>query len=224
MEPVLFIIHGACSFGSQVALEWSKQSYKIGITTPEIRASNVFRQINPTGKVGALKDGSHVISENLAILLYIADKYPNSDMCPPCGSNERVKVYQWLSYLSSTLHPAFSQASYPSRFINESNESEFRKYALERLLAVLDYVNKYLAEGIYFIIDKPTIVDAQAYGLLRWISRLNEDGIGFNNFPNIAKFMSLMEKNSAINNSLAIENSQPNNLVNSNFAGYFSFE
>ena len=67
--PILFIIPGACSLGSMVALEWTNKPYKIGITTPEIRASEAFRAINPTGKVAALKDGNQVIGENLAILL-----------------------------------------------------------------------------------------------------------------------------------------------------------
>jgi glutathione S-transferase len=222
---VLFIIPGACSFGSQVALEWTKEAYKVGITTAEIRSSEAFRKINPTGKVGALKDGQNVIGENLAILLYLADKFQQNDMCPNVGTQSRARVYQWLSYLSSTLHPAFGQALFPDKFIGGDCATEFKKLATQKLLAVLEYINRSFCTSGYLIENKPTIVDAQAYGLLRWGRgyKGSTPVIDLNKFPNIMEFLKLMEDNQAVQNALAIETGQSVNLVNSKFAGYFNF-
>ncbi len=225
-KPVLFIIPGACAFGSQVTLEWINEAYQVGLTTPEIRASSQFKAINPSGKVGALKDGNNVVGENLAILLYLADKYQHKGICPSVGTQERAHVYQWLSYLSSTLHPAFGQVNFPARFVTPEAVDVFRKMALERLIAVLNYVNNSFNSHGLLVMDKPTIVEAQAYGLLRWSKGFhgNPPVVDINDFPKIKAFFELMEKDKAVKNALLIEAGNIDNLNNSQFAGYFLFD
>lgn len=223
--PVLFIIPGACSLGAQISLEWLQIPYQIGITTPEIRQSAEFRQINPAGKVGALKDGCQVIGENLAILLYLADKTANETICPSAVKNGRVKIYQWLSYLSSALHPVFQQFNYPTRFVTDDYVSSFQLQALGRLQIVLQYIEDNLLASGYFIGDQPTIVDAQAYALLRWCRKHNrgENLVDLSELPKLSRFLDQMSQLRAVKNALAIEQSQPELAVGSLFTGYFKF-
>ena len=181
----------ACSLGSQITLEWLKIPYQVGITTPEIRQSEQFRKINPAGKVGALKDGDVVVGENLAILLYLADKYSQSSVCPLPSSNDRALIYQWLSYLSSTLHPAFQHFNYPNRFVEDGYADKFRELAEARLLGILQYLNNNLSESGFFLPTGPTIVDGQAYGLLRWCKKHSrgENLVDLTAFPKIRNFL-----------------------------------
>lgn len=224
-QPILFIIPGACSLGSQITLEWLKIPYQVGITTPEIRQSEQFRRINPAGKVGALKDGDVVVGENLAILLYLADKYSQSSVCPLPSSNDRVLIYQWLSYLSSTLHPAFQHFNYPNRFVEDGYADKFRELAEARLLGILQYLNNNLSESGFFLPTGPTIVDGQAYGLLRWCKKHSrgENLVDLTAFPKIRNFFALMERDLAVQNALLIEQEQSQMLKDSLFAGYFEF-
>lgn len=225
-NPILFIIPGACALGSQIALEWAKIPYQVGVTDQKIRASEAFRKINPAGKVGALKDGKNVIGENLAILLYIADKYPQHNMCPPTGNYERAKVYQWLSYLSSALHPAFTQTLIPSRFISEGCTEQLKYSAYERLLSALTYIEKSFLTSGYLLTNKPTIVDAHAYALLRWSKGFKDSPqiVDLKRFQRINNFLRLMEEDLAVKNSLAIEKEHTSTLINSLFAGYYNFD
>lgn len=223
-QPILFIIPGACSLGSQITLEWLKIPYKVGITTPEIRQSEQFRRINPAGKVGALKDGEVVVGENLAILLYLADNYASHAICPPYGSNDRALIYQWLSHLSSTLHPAFQHFNYPNRFVEDDYVDKFRELAEVRLLAILQYIDNNLSESGFFLSSGATIVDAQAYGLLRWCKKHSrgENLVDLTAFPKIRNFFTLMEQYPAVQNALLIEQ-QSQMVTDSLFAGYFEF-
>lgn len=223
--PILFIIPGACSLGSQISLEWSQIPYKIGITTPEIRQSAEFRQINPAGKVGALRDGKQLVAENLAILLYLADKSEHNVLCPSVSNHGRTKVYQWLSYLSSTLHPAFQHFNYPTRFVTEDYAESFQVQAFERLKLVLQYINDNLLASGYFIGDVPTIVDAQAYGLLRWCRKHSrgENLVDLSAFSKVDNFLDQMSKLLAVKNAVAIEQQQVDSIEDSLFAGYFEF-
>lgn len=226
-HPILFIIPGACAFGSQLTLEWLDIPYQVGITTPEIRATAAFKQINPTGKVGALKDGDIVVGENLAILLYLADKYSDRAFMPRVGTTERIKTYQWFSFLSSTLHTSFSPNFYPERFVSADLVESFKTSAYQRLLTNLEYVDQELGKNNgFFIGNNLTIVDAQAYGLLRWTKNHKVAGSNFvdlTKFKHIAQFLNKMEELQCVKNAQAIENSEPSKLVDSYFAGYFEF-
>lgn len=225
-KPILFIIPGACSLGSQITLEWLDIPYQVGITTPEIRQTNAFRKVNPAGKVGALKDGDVVVGENLAILLYLVDNFTTQEYCLAKQPAERVKIHQWLSYLSSTLHPAFQHFNYPIRFVGENYVEEFRQLAFERLSAILDYIEQNLQPSGFFLGDHPTIVDAQAFALLRWCQKHNrgENLVDLTNYPRILQFLTQMRELSAVKNALLIENNQAEHLTNSKFAGYFVFD
>lgn len=225
-NSVLFIISGACSLGSQITLEWTKKPYQICITTPEIRQTKEFRQINPLGKVGAIKDGDHVVGENLAILLYIADNYDLGERCPKTKSGGREHIYQWLSYLSSTLHPAFQHFNCPTRFVDEYFEEKFRELALARLHVQLKYINDNINEHGYLLTDIATIVDAQAFGLLRWCYKHNrgKNLVDISIYPNLQRFFKNMQELSEVKNALAIESQQTELVKDSLFTGYFTIK
>ncbi len=215
----LYIIPGACAFGSMVALEWLHKPYQIGLTTPEIRKTPEFLAINPLGKVGALKDGDTLVYENLAILMYLVDKNPDSEIAIPVNSTSRIEAYKWLSYFSSTLHVAFSPLFYPERFVSENMIDDFKQKMLIRLRDVLAYVDSYLGKNKYFVGSKLSIVDAQGYGILRWSERA---GL-LNDYQNIANFIARMNEIPAVKNAQNIEIQKTDNLVNSSFVGYHKF-
>lgn len=218
-NTTLFIIPGACSFGAIVALDIIGKPYTIGITTPEIRKSEVFLKVNPLGKVGALLDDGAVIYENLAILLYLIDKNPNSKIAIPVGTQDRIEVYKWLSYLSSTLHVGFGPLFNPSGFVDESAIDSLKEHAVKKLKNILAYMDNYFTQKPYLIKAIPTVVDAQAYGLLRWTRKF---GL-LEEFFNIQKFLSRMEELEAVQNALNIEQNKPESIKNSSFNGYYNF-
>lgn len=59
-----------------------------------------YRAINPMGKVPALKQGDTVVTENAAILLYLADLVPEKKLAPPVGTPERGPYYRWMAFMA----------------------------------------------------------------------------------------------------------------------------
>jgi len=60
-----------------------------------------YLAINPMGKVPALKHGDAVvITENAAIVMYLADLVPERKLAPPIGSHERGSYYRWISFIA----------------------------------------------------------------------------------------------------------------------------
>jgi glutathione S-transferase len=62
-----------------------------------------FLEINPGGKVPALVDGNLILTESAAICIYIADKYPKTNLAPVHGSVDRARFHQWCFFAMSEL-------------------------------------------------------------------------------------------------------------------------
>lgn len=62
-----------------------------------------YLAINPMGKVPALRHGDTVVTESVAIGLYLADLVPEKRLAPPPGSAERGPYYRWLLFLAGPL-------------------------------------------------------------------------------------------------------------------------
>jgi len=62
-----------------------------------------FLKINSYGRVPVLIDGGLVLSESIAICLYLADKYADKKLIPPPRISERAKHDQWLLFCATEL-------------------------------------------------------------------------------------------------------------------------
>jgi glutathione S-transferase len=61
-----------------------------------------FLKINPAGKIPVLVDGDLVLTESVAIVLYLAEKYPNKGLLPT-GLVQRAQVNRWLLFAATEL-------------------------------------------------------------------------------------------------------------------------
>jgi glutathione S-transferase len=61
-----------------------------------------FLKINPAGKLPVLVDGDRVLTESVAIVLYLAEKYSDKGLLP-AGLNERAQVNRWLLFAATEL-------------------------------------------------------------------------------------------------------------------------
>jgi glutathione S-transferase len=61
-----------------------------------------FLSINPAGKLPALVDGDFVLTESVAIVLYLAEKYPQKNLLPT-QSKQRAELNRWLLFTVTEL-------------------------------------------------------------------------------------------------------------------------
>jgi glutathione S-transferase len=89
-------------------MEEAGQPYKlarIDIRGPG-HPSDAYKKINPMGKVPGFQDGDCAMGETAAILLYVADKFPQTKLAPPPTDPKRGRFLQWLIFSSAVLEPA----------------------------------------------------------------------------------------------------------------------
>lgn len=63
-----------------------------------------FKAVNPLGKIPALQDGTLTLTESMAIVQYVADKFPEAALMPtdPAG---RAEVHRWIYYAATEVEP-----------------------------------------------------------------------------------------------------------------------
>lgn len=135
-----------------------------------------FRKLNPSGKIPALLlPNGEVVTESLAILLTIADRFPTAKLLPPSGSDGRAQAYRWLAFMASELYPMVEMSDYPARFAVEGEPAEaLRQRARERLRERISIVEAAVA-GPWFLSSGFSLLDIYAAMFSRWRGSLGRE-------------------------------------------------
>ena len=65
-----------------------------------------YLAVNPMGKVPAIRHGDALVTEQVAVYLYLADLYADAGLAPPIGDPLRGPYLRWLVYYGSCFEPA----------------------------------------------------------------------------------------------------------------------
>jgi glutathione S-transferase len=124
-----------------------------------------YRRLNPWGRVPTLEDGDFVLTESAAILLYLAERFPEARLLPE-DARERAEAYRWLMYLTNTLQPAFMRFFYPERYGSDAAREE------AALAEHFDWIDGELAGRTWLAGGERTVADLFLWMLVRWGRRL----------------------------------------------------
>jgi glutathione S-transferase len=155
----------ACSLASRIALYEAKadaQFTEVDPTTKKTSDGEDFLSIYPLGMVPLIRlDDGSILTENAAILQYIASRYPDAQMAAR-DDLERAKLQQWLCFIGTELHKALFIPLFEKALNDDA-----KRHALEKGKSRLAYLNNYLI-GREFLLDRFTVADAYLYTVLNW--------------------------------------------------------
>ena len=81
-----------------------------------------YLAINPVGTVPTLLVDAEAIWESAAIVMYLADAYPEAGLSPELDGVERGQYYEWICLCVNVFMPAFRSWFYPSESAGEESE------------------------------------------------------------------------------------------------------
>ena len=113
----LFYSPGACSLASHIALEEAGADFeavRLDFSKAEQKSAD-YLKINPKGRVPALADGELIVTENPAILRYVAVTHPDKALWPTDPRGE-ARCAEWMAFLSSGLHPSYAHIRRAERY------------------------------------------------------------------------------------------------------------
>lgn len=169
----LYYLTGACSLASNIALREAGLKFelvKVDRHTRKAADGHDYNEINPKGYVPALVlDNGETLTENVAVLQYIADHSPASKLAPPAGTMERHRLVEWLAFISSEIHKAYSP------LFREDATEHTKQYTLANLTRRLDHLNRMLANKNFLMGEQFTVADCYLFTVLSWSPHVKLD-------------------------------------------------
>lgn len=142
--------------------------------------SPAYLAVNPLGKVPALVDRGSVITENVAIVRYLARRFPEAGLMPcVSGDLEDAEQVADLCYCAATLHPIVTRIRIPTFFADtpEAQASVYRR-ATEAMVQSLGVAERQLSNQPWWYGERWSLMDAY----LNWIW-FRITGAGFDPAP-----------------------------------------
>jgi glutathione S-transferase len=147
-----------------------------------------FLAINPAGKVPVLIDGDSVIPESAAIVLYLAEKYPDKGLLPS-DLKARAQVYRWVMFAMTELEqPLWRIAKHTFLLPEDKRLPQDIALAKEDFAAMARVLERHM-DGRHFIVgDRVTAADCVTAYLMDWA---NENHL-IEGFPNLRAYLDRM--------------------------------
>lgn len=154
----------ACSLADHIALREAGFDFdleRVDLRTHRTEGGADFRDINPKGYVPALfLDDGEMITENVALLDWIADQSPALTLPGPLG---RTRVLEALTYITTEIHRAFK----PMWHAGTPAEKAAAGRIIQTLMAPLEAA----MAGDFLFRDTPTVADFYLFVMLLWAER-----------------------------------------------------
>jgi glutathione S-transferase len=164
----------ACSFAARIAiyeagLESEFRMHAVDIHTHLVDDGRNFLDIHPVGQVPALvtRDGKR-LTENLAILLYIADTARGSSVDPGKG-HAKYELLQWLSFIGSELHMRVFKA-----IVSPNSTEGAKEDARAATPRRMGYLDSHLSRHDY-LLESFSVADAALIAILNWARHIQMD-------------------------------------------------
>lgn len=123
-----------------------------------------YLAVNPMGKVPAITDNGVLITEQVAIMIHLADRFPAAGLAPVIGDPLRGPYLRWMVYYAACLEPAVvDQAT--KRDPAPTGMSPYGDYD-----TVMQTLVAQLAKGPFILGDRFTAADVLWGSAMTWMS------------------------------------------------------
>ena len=196
----LYYSPGACSLCPHIALREAGAEFElVRVNLPEKKLPDGtdYFALSPKGQVPVLQlDDGETLTENAAIIQYIADQYPQSDLAPAAGTMGRYHLQEWLSFVGSELHKNF-----PPLFIARY-PADYKPMARQTLERKFGNLEQHLADKEYLMGNRFTIADAYCFTIMNWRKRAELD---LAPWPNLKAYVERVEARPKVLEAMAAE-------------------
>jgi glutathione S-transferase len=155
----------ACSMATRIALyeAGASASYTfVDLHTKRLADGADYFQIAPLGQVPALvMDDGTLLTENTAVLQYVADRFPEARLAPKQGK-EHARLQQWLGFIGTEIHKAIYIP-----ILDAKAAPEVKAYSKSKIPLRFGFLEKHLAQNEY-LLKEFSIADAYLVTVLNW--------------------------------------------------------
>jgi glutathione S-transferase len=203
MSLTFFGAKGSCSLATHIALEEAGADYEfrnVDTAAGEQKTAE-YLKINPKARVPALVTEHGALTENVALLLYVAQSYPAAKLAPSDAFG-LAKMNAFNAWLASTVHVNHAHKMRGARWSDDPAVVENLKIKVPQTMtdcAVL--VEKDYLAGPWVMGAQYTVADGYLYTIENWFEG---DGVDMARFPRIMAHRTAMNERPAVKKVLAM--------------------
>jgi glutathione S-transferase len=197
----LYTSPGACSLADHIALHWIGAPFEAQVMSRTERKQPEFLALNPAGAVPVLVEGDWVLTQNAAILNYLADKFPAAGLGGDGSPEGRAEVNRWLAFLNSDVHPAFHPMFGASAALGEEADAKSKELAKQKLRGLFERLDAQL-DGKDWLTGARSIADPYLFVVTQWAKKT---GVDLDGLRNVAAFDARMAADPGVQAALKAE-------------------
>lgn len=194
----LYSFTGSCALASHICLLWAQLPFGLEMLERDQMSTDAIRRLSPNGKVPILVDRDTVLTQNNAILHYIADSNPAANLLG--GTlKERAATNMWLGLINSDMHPAYTPLFGATAYLaDEAVIEQTKANARQRLRIYYEQIDQQL-QGRDWLTGTRSVADAYLYVTGLWAGFVEVDLSGL---VNLARFMERMKTDPAVQQAM----------------------
>jgi glutathione S-transferase len=191
----------ACSLASRIALMEAGVEARYHLVhlwnKKVLEDDRDFRAVSPKGAlpVLTLENGEH-LTENAAVLQYIADIRPELGLAPPPGDPDRYRLQEWLSFVGTEIHKAFL---FPTFWYKDEAA---KASARERIGNNVSVAAEHLMARQYLVGERFTVADAYFGWSLLLLGRA---GVDVAQWPSLVAYLERFQARPQVKAAIGIE-------------------
>ena len=198
----LFWSPGSCALASHIALEEAGAEYEAVRTSLREKANLTpeYLALNPKGRVPALVTDQGVLTENVAILAWVAQAFPQAKLAPT-DPWDFAQAQAFNTYLASTVHVAYAHKMRGYRWADEESSFEdMRRKVPQTMAACFQLIEEEFLKGSFVLGETFSICDGYLFTLADW---LEGDGVDPKRFPKVLEHRERVRARPAVRKVLA---------------------
>ncbi len=180
----LFFAQNSAALAPHIVLEEIGAPYeavKVDFAANAQRSAE-YLAINPKGRVPALATERGILTENVAILTYLAQAFPERGLAPT-DPFDLARLQAFNSYLASTVHVAHAHRMRGYRWADDPAAiAEMKRKVPESVGAAFALIEDEFLQGPWVMGDTFTVADPYLFTLAQW---LEIDGVDLTRLPRV---------------------------------------
>jgi glutathione S-transferase len=194
---------GSSALAAHIALEEAGAEYELRLVAlgKQEHLEPDYRSVNPKARIPSLQTPEGILTENPAILAYIALSHPDAGLLPETDF-EVAQAYSFNAYIVSTVHVAFAHFQKGSRWSDDPAAIEtMRAKVPENLEAEAALIEKHFFKGPWVLGEGYSICDPYCFLVHRWMEK---SGADITKFKRLAGHVEAMRARPAVQRVMAV--------------------
>ena len=199
----LYYTPGTCALASHIALQEAGAAYtteRIDFKTNQ-QNSPEYLDINPKARVPSLVTDRGVLTETPAMLVFIAQSFPQAKLAPLEDPFAFAQLQSFNSYLCSTVHVAHAHKGRGYRWASdEASFADMKRKIPESVGAAFALIERRMLKGPWVMGETYTVCDPYLFTLAGW---LEGDSVDLSALPKVVDHRKRMAERPAVRQVLA---------------------